>query len=105
MKKIEFTAKQIVGEFWIGFTDQHGIEIGIIVKKLSDGTYLIPTGTKKKTFVLDEIEHIQKNISELVQLPFVIGTTDYPATDAMKPDTFASFMKAFKQAFCVPESA
>lgn len=105
MKQITFVSKQVIGEYWISFVNDKNIEIGIIVKKLSDGSYLIPSGTKKKVFILEEIENIQASTSGLVQLPFIIGITDFHSTDSMKPETFRLFLAAFKKAFCLPEPA
>jgi len=103
-KKIKFAPQQIIVEFWISYLDKNGIETGVIIKKLpKEGYYLIPTGIEKKVFTLQEIKK-PKFTGEFFQLPFAVGSTDYPATNAMKPETFASFMKAFKRAFCLPES-
>lgn len=103
-KNIVFTAQQIIVEFWISFLDKNGFERGIIIKKLADGNYLIPTGTKKKIFIFEEIEGILPNDKGFVQVPFLIGPTDFHAPDAMSPETFASFMKAFTEAFYLQKS-
>ncbi|MEI6118785.1 MAG: hypothetical protein WCP92_06250 [bacterium] len=103
-KNIEFNERQVIVEFWISFLDKKGFERGLIVKKLSNGMYLIPTGRKKKVFFFEEIEDLVANDKGFVQIPFLIGPMDFPAPDAMSPETFASFMLSFKRAFCLPSS-
>ncbi len=99
MSTIVFVPKQVIEESWIGFVDNNGIETGLIIKKLSDGTFFIPTGSKKKIFTFEELQIIQANEAGFVQVPFIVGSTDFPADDSMKPETFNSFLKAFKKAF------
>ena len=102
MNTTTFTATQIIGEFWISFTDGKNIETGIVVKKLANGKYLIPTGINKKIFLLEDFENLNAD-TDCIKLPFTVGITDFHANNAMKPATFASFLKAFKEAFCLSD--
>lgn len=99
-----FIEQQIIVEFWISYLDKNGIETGVLIKKLPrEGYYLILAGIEKNVFALEEILK-PKFDGEFYQLPFNIGSTDFPAINAMKSETFASFLQSFKRAFCCPES-
>lgn len=102
IEKPVFIPKQIIVEFLISFQDKNNIETGITIKKLADGNYFIPTGISKKTFTLTEIKKPPFN-GEFFQLPFTVGVTDFAAPNAMKKETFDSFLKAFKSVFCLPK--
>jgi len=101
-QEIVFVPKQVIVEFWISFQDHNDIETGIIIKKLADGNYLIPSGKRKKTFTLKEIEQ-PTNHGEFLELPFALGITDLHSPYTIKPQTFASFLEGFRKVFFLLE--
>ncbi len=71
---------------------------GIIIKKLSDGRYLINQGNLYYAFTFEKLANCPRN-DRFVTLPFITGVKDFPSKYAMKPKTFDVFIETFKKEF------